>query len=278
MKIALLGSGSRGNSVLVRTGDLSFLVDAGLSARETTARLALKGLSPGDLQGIVLTHEHSDHIRGVGPLARRFNLPVWTNEATLEAGKKIVGALPKWVPIEIGIPFTVGDVELTPFSIPHDAADPFGLTLKSGQGYRVGLATDIGFVTQLLRSHLKGLNGLVLEFNHDAAMLMNGPYPWPVKQRIRGKLGHLSNVDAAGLLGEVASHDLEWVICAHISAENNEKKIIVQEANGALAGASSLLNHPSSSALCVATQTEPTPSYGPAGQIAPSAGKLEEAS
>jgi phosphoribosyl 1,2-cyclic phosphodiesterase len=277
LEIALLGSGSRGNSVLVRSGDSSFLVDAGLSAREITARLALKGISPNDLQGVVLTHEHSDHIRGVGPLARRFNLPVWTNEATLEAGKQNLGALPHWVPIEIGVPFTIADVELSPFSIPHDAADPFGLTLKSGQGYRVGLATDIGFPTQLIRSHLRGLNGLVLEFNHDVAMLMDGPYPWTVKQRIRGKLGHLSNVDAAGLLDEVASHDLEWVICAHISQENNETEVIVQEARGALTGASSLLSQPSSAALCVATQVEPTPLYGPAGQIVPSAGNLEEA-
>ncbi len=267
MEIALLGSGSQGNSVLVRSADSVLLIDAGLSAKETTARLAKVGVSPSELLGIVLTHEHSDHIRGVGPMARRWGLPVWTNEGTLEAGKASLGALPHWGSVEIGVPFEIGDIWLEPFSIPHDAADPFGLTVESSQGYHVGIATDMGFVTQLVRSRLAGIQGLVLEFNHDLPMLLDGPYPWPIKQRIRGKLGHLNNRDAAGLLGEVASPDLEWVICAHMSQENNEKEIIVHEARGAFAGASSLLSRPSMALLHVASQLEPTPLFGPAGQF-----------
>ncbi len=269
MEIALLGSGSRGNSILVRSDDSAFLIDTGLSAKETTARLALIGVSPADLLGIVLTHEHSDHIRGVGPLARRWGLPVWTNEATLEAGKAKLGALPHWAPVEVGVPFEIGGIWLEPFSTPHDAADPFGLTLKSGPGYRVGIATDMGCATQLVRSRLRGLQGLVLEFNHDLLMLLDGPYPWMIKQRIRGKQGHLSNVDAASLLGEIASPDLEWVICAHMSQENNEKEIIVHEARGALAGVSSLPGRPSMALLHVASQIEPTPLFGPAGLLTP---------
>ncbi len=272
MDIALLASGSRGNSVLVRSGGSAFLVDAGLSARETTARLGSLGVSPSDLLGIVLTHEHTDHIRGVGPLARRFGLPVWTNRATIEAGKAALGKLPHWVEVTMGVPFEIGDVWLEPFSIPHDAADPFGLTLKSTQGYHVGLATDMGFVTQLVRARLQGLNGLILEFNHDLPMLLDGPYPWSIKQRIRGKLGHLNNKDAAGLLGEVASPDLEWVICAHMSQQNNDKEIVVTEAKGALNG---FLSGPSSTSLHVATQAEPTPLFGPDGQHIPGALEVE---
>lgn len=259
MDIALLASGSSGNAVLVRSGGSAFLVDAGLSGREITARLDSFDVSPSELLGIVLTHEHSDHIRGVGPLARRFGLPVWTNRATLEAGSTALGKLPNWVEVTMGVPFGIGDVWLEPFSIPHDAADPFGLTLKSAQGYHVGLATDMGFVTQLVRARLRGLNGLILEFNHDLPMLLDGPYPWSIKQRIRGKLGHLNNKDAAGLLGEVASPDLEWVICAHMSQQNNDKEIVVTEAKSALNG---LLSMPSSASLHVATQAEPTPLFG----------------
>ncbi|MEE9274990.1 MAG: MBL fold metallo-hydrolase [bacterium] len=269
MEIGLLGSGSRGNSVLVRSAGSALLIDAGMSAKQITARLDLMGVSPSELLGIVLTHEHSDHIQGVGPLARRWGLPVWTNRATLEAGKDTLGVLPNWVPIEIGVPFEIGDVWLEPLSIPHDAADPFGLILKSSRGYRVGLATDMGFPTQLVRTRLRGLQGLVLEFNHDLPMLMDRPYPWPVKQRIRGKLGHLSNADAAELLGEVASPDLEWVVCAHMSQENNEEEIILKEARGALSGAASLLSRASSVLLHVASQLEPTPIFGPEGAKAP---------
>jgi len=266
MEIGLLGSGSGGNSLLVRSEESTLLIDAGLSGKEIATRLNLLGISPSELLGIVLTHEHSDHIRGVGPLARRFGLPVWTNQPTLEAGKDAMGTLPRWVPIEIGVPFEIGDVCLDPFSLPHDAADPFGLTIKSQQGYRVGLATDMGYATQLVRSRLKGLQGLVLEFNHDLSMLLDGPYPWAIKQRIKGKLGHLSNGDAANLLGEIASDDLEWVICAHMSRENNEEEIIVQEARDALNRKSSLLSRPSTASLFVASQTNPTPLYGSSGR------------
>ncbi|MEE9256623.1 MAG: hypothetical protein V3V56_05595, partial [bacterium] len=125
--------------------------------------------------------------------------------------------------------------------------------------------TDMGFATQLVRARLRGLQGLILEFNHDLPMLLDGPYPWAIKQRIRGKLGHLSNKDAAGLLEEVASQDLEWVICAHMSQKNNDKEIVVHEARGALAGLSNVLRRPSSASLHVASQGEPTPIFGPGG-------------
>lgn len=273
MDIALLASGSSGNAILVRTSEYAFLVDAGLSAREIIARLDAFEISPSELIGIVLTHEHSDHIRGVGPLARRFGLPVWTNRATLEAGREVLGKLPSWTEVTMGIPFKIGNISLEPFSIPHDAADPFGLTLKSTRGYSVGLATDMGFVTQLVRAHLQGLNGLILEFNHDLSMLLEGPYPWPIKQRIRGKLGHLSNKDAATLLGEITTPDLEWVVCAHISQQNNDREIVASEANWAL---KEQLSMSSSTSIHVATQAEPTPLFGPGGPTHPVDYKVEE--
>jgi phosphoribosyl 1,2-cyclic phosphodiesterase len=247
-------------------------VDAGFSAKEITARLAALDVSPADLLGIVLTHEHSDHVRGVGPLARRWGLPVWTNRPTFEVANSHLGRLPQWFEVSMGVPFEIGDVWLEPFSIPHDAADPFGLTLKSGEGYHVGLATDMGFVTQLVRARLRGLNGLVLEFNHDLPMLLDGPYPWSIKQRIRGKLGHLSNEDAGAFLGEVASPDLEWVICAHMSQQNNQKEIVSKQAAGALNG---LLSQSPSTSVHVATQDQPTPVFGPDSRQASSPVEVE---
>jgi phosphoribosyl 1,2-cyclic phosphodiesterase len=265
VEIALLGSGSQGNAVLVRSGGAAFLIDAGLSARQIAERMAPFGVAPGDLAGLVLTHEHIDHIRSAGALARRWRLPLWTNRATREAGAGLLGPIPRWDEVEIGAPFEVAGVRLEPFSVPHDAADPFGLLLQAGDGYRVGLATDMGFVTRLVRERLRGVQGLILEFNHELDMLLSGPYPWPLKQRIRGKLGHLSNEDAAGLLAEVAGEDLEWVVCAHISQENNEERTVLERAADALNGCGF--------APCAARQDEATPRFGPGGRLSAPSGK-----
>ncbi|MBI4250841.1 MAG: MBL fold metallo-hydrolase [Candidatus Tectomicrobia bacterium] len=259
MEIALLGSGSQGNAVLVRSGGGAFLIDAGLSARQVAERLAAFGVSPGELAGLVVTHEHIDHVRGAGALARKWELPVWTNRATREAGAGLLGPIGRWREVEVGAPFEVAGVKLEPFSVPHDAADPFGLLLQSGDGYRVALATDMGFVTRLVRERVKGVQGLILEFNHELDMLLSGPYPWPLKQRIRGKLGHLSNEDAAGLLAEVAGRDLEWVVCAHISQETTEERNVLERAAAALNGCGF--------APFAARQDRPTPRFGPGGRL-----------
>ncbi len=259
MEIGVLGSGSRGNAALVRSNGAAFLVDAGLSARQITKRLETYGLHPQDLMAIVLTHEHIDHIRSAGTLARRWNLPLWTNKATYKASRKTIGETPTWMEIEVGLPFHIGDIRVEPFSTPHDAADPFGMIFNAEDGRRVGFATDMGFVTNLARQRLQGLQGLVLEFNHDVAMLINGPYPWPIKQRIRGKLGHLSNEDAGKLLENIVTDDFEWLICAHISQENNENRLLLETARKALNG------HGRSNALN-ATQDEPTPLMGGGGR------------
>ena len=170
-----------------------------------------------------------------------------------------LGDIPQWTEIEVGLPFHIGGTRLEPFSTPHDAADPFGIVLNSDDGRRVGLATDMGFVTNLASQRLQGLQGLVLEFNHDVEMLINGPYPWPIKQRIRGKLGHLSNDDASKLLENIVTADFEWLICAHISQENNENQLLLESAKKALNG------HGKRNFLS-ATQDEPTPLMGAGGK------------
>ncbi len=260
MEIGILGSGSRGNAALVRSGGAAFLVDAGLSARQITKHLEVYGLHPKDLMAIVLTHEHIDHVRSAGTLARRWNLPLWTNAGTYKASLEKIGKTPGWRKVDVGLPFYIGGVRIEPFSTPHDAADPFGIILSGEDGRRVGFATDMGFVTNLARQRLRGLQGLVLEFNHDVEMLINGPYPWSIKQRIRGKLGHLSNEDAARLLKNVATADLEWLVCAHISQENNENRLLRETARKALNG------HGGGNLLS-ASQDKPTPLIGAGGAM-----------
>ncbi|MDA0999528.1 MAG: MBL fold metallo-hydrolase [bacterium] len=261
MEIALLASGSKGNATLVREGGACFLVDAGISARRIEKHLAELDVLPQELLGIVLTHEHSDHIRSVRTMARRWDIPVWTNRATRAAGAHLLADIPRFHEVEVGVPLRIGPVKLVPFSTPHDAADPFGLILEAEDGYRIGLATDIGFATRLLHEKLMGVNGVVLEFNHDLDMLQDGPYPWHVKQRIRGKLGHLNNEDAGLLLEEIATSDLEWVVCAHISEENNAGGFIRERAMGALLQrAEAHKNGPA--ALHLASQHAPSPLFG----------------
>ncbi len=262
MEIGILGSGSRGNAAVVRAGGAAFLVDAGLSARQITKRLEAYGLHPRDLAAIVLTHEHIDHVRGAGTLARRWDLPLWTNKGTYEASLRTIGETPRWIEIEVGLPFHIGGVRLEPFSTPHDAADPFGMILRGEDGRRIGFATDMGFATNLARRRLQGIQGLVLEFNHDVEMLINGPYPWPLKQRIRGKLGHLSNEDAARLLEEVATDEFEWLVCAHVSQENNEDRLLLGVARKALGGN----GRGGERNLLCAGQDAPTPLIGPGGE------------
>ncbi len=262
MEIGLLASGSKGNATLVRSNGTAFLIDAGLSAKELQKRLATYDLTPNDLLGIVLTHEHIDHIRGAGTLARRYDLPVWSNLPTRTASKAHLGDLPKWHEIQIGLPFQIGSLRLNSFSTPHDAADPFGLILESETGYRIGLGTDLGFVTRLVRERLRGIQGLVLEFNHDLDLLLSGPYPWPIKQRIGGKLGHLENRAAAQLLREIASGELEWIVCAHLSEVNNSTQIVMERSRESLSGRE-VAERKNSPSICVAAQSQPTSLFGP---------------
>jgi len=199
VRVVPLGSGSSGNATLVAFGNRRLLVDAGLSARELALRLAAAGVAPAQLSAILLSHEHHDHARGLERFAVRHRVPVFTAPETLAALNLAPRHLGAWYPFEPGIPFDAFGVTVDPFSIPHDAASPVGFILTA-EGCRVGIVTDLGHATTLVVERLRGCHVLLVEANHDDGMLARGPYPWALKQRIGGRLGHLSNDEAATLV------------------------------------------------------------------------------
>jgi phosphoribosyl 1,2-cyclic phosphodiesterase len=217
--LCMLASGSRGNSIYVSSGKTSVLFDAGLSGIEIERRMKQRGLDPASLDAIVVSHEHVDHIQGVGVLARRFNLPVHAARETIRAATSI-GAIKTINHFVCGTPFLINDLEIHPFSVSHDAASPAGFTIRTCC-CKIAIATDLGIATAMVRQHLKDCTHLVLEANHDPVMLEQGPYPWPVKQRVKGRTGHLSNESAKELLMDILHEKLEHVILAHISQTNN---------------------------------------------------------
>jgi len=235
LRFSVLASGSGGNVCYVETNGARILIDAGLSCREMERRLALVGVSPGRLDGIVLTHEHLDHIRGAGVLARRYHLPLYVNARTLQNGQKVLGRLPETRLIETGGRVTLNDLVIDTFTKCHDAADPMGIVLSS-DGIRVGLATDLGRSTRLAEERLKGCQALILEFNHDPDMLLEGPYPLHLKRRIKGPDGHLSNREAGELLRAVSHADLRLVVLAHLSEINNRPEKARETAGQVLSG------------------------------------------
>jgi phosphoribosyl 1,2-cyclic phosphodiesterase len=229
LRFSVLASGSGGNACYVETEGARILIDAGLSCREIERRLAVVGVSADRLDGIVLTHEHSDHIRGVGPMARRYNLPLYVNSGTLENGQKTLGRLPDLRMIETGGSIAINDLLIETFTKCHDAADPVGIVLSSN-GTRIGLATDLGRSTRLAEERLKGCQALILEFNHDPKMLDEGPYPLYLKRRIKGPDGHLSNQQGGQLLRAVSHPELRVVVLAHLSKTNNDPEKARNEA------------------------------------------------
>jgi phosphoribosyl 1,2-cyclic phosphodiesterase len=234
LTVCVLASGSKGNAVYVSDGQTAVLVDAGPSGVEIERRLGSCGLAPDRLQAIVVSHEHADHINGVGVLSRRYRLPVYLNRKTAGAAKRI-GRLHCVNSFDCGSVFHIGNLHIHPFSLSHDAEDPAGFTIQTN-GIKIGLATDLGVVTAMVKEHLKGCRALILEANHDTRMLIDGPYPWPLKQRIQSRLGHLSNTDSRQLLCEVAHADLEHVILAHLSEINNTPETALNAIAPALTG------------------------------------------
>ncbi len=237
VRVVPLGSGSSGNATLVEFGAGSrWLVDAGLSARDLAARLEGVGVAPPGLSGILVTHEHHDHARGLERFSTRHRVPVFSGYRTLEALNLSPRHLAAWHPLETGAIHDLGDVAVSPFPVPHDAEDPVGFVLES-RGVRVGVTTDLGHVTALVVERLRGCHVLVVEANHDGGMLERGPYPWPLKQRVGGRLGHLSNDEAAGLLARAADDACRAVILAHLSENNNTAALARRAASTALADA-----------------------------------------
>lgn len=233
MKVCTLGSGSEGNCTYVESGDTRVLIDAGFSAREVESRLSLMGADVQKIDAIVVTHEHSDHIRGVGALARRHDIPVYANAGTFQGGGIVFGNLPKPLSFETGGTFHVGDLEIRTFSLPHDTNDPVGVAVKNG-GARFSLVTDLGYVTPLVREAVRGSNILFLEANHDLNMLISGPYPWELKQRIKSRFGHLSNDDSFYFLKETLHDELTVVVMAHLSKMNNHRELVKCQAEQVL--------------------------------------------
>jgi len=218
--VCVLASGSKGNAIYISNGATSILLDAGLSGIEIERRLKSRGLSAHTLDAIIVSHEHNDHLQGVGVLSRRFGLPVYMNRKTGRAALSLLGNIDNPQFFECGSAFSVNTLTIQPFSVSHDAQDPAGFTVQEN-GTKIGIATDLGIATTMVKEHLKNCNLMVIEANHDPDMLLQGPYPWPLKQRIKSRSGHLSNIDTRQLLQELKHDALEHVILAHLSEVNN---------------------------------------------------------
>ena len=258
VSVSLLASGSRANSTMVASSTTRILVDAGLSCRETFKRLRALGECPEQLSAILITHEHSDHVAGLQRLAAKLNVPVFLTEPTHDAWNKtvrdeegVIPELPKPEHFASGRRFQVGDIEVTPFTIPHDATDPVGFTFRT-EGVKIGYATDLGYMPVSVRDHLRGCDVLVIESNHDVEMLRGGPYPWSVKQRVMSRVGHLSNDALAEFLSSDYDGGAAYLILAHLSEQNNHPEIARAAAETALRGRQGLWRN----RVLLATQSE----------------------
>ena len=234
-------------------------MDAGLSGVELERRMHSQNLLPDTLSGLVVTHEHTDHIQAAGILSRRYGIPLYINSKTYSAASKKLGRVDSVNLFECGTCFSINDLEINPFSISHDAIDPLGMTVSFGS-VKLGIATDLGIATHLVKQHLKNCSLLYVESNHDPGMLNAGPYPWYLKQRVKGRTGHLSNQDAAQLVAEVRTQALGHVILAHLSEQNNKPELALQAMNQALnLSRSNLSSADSSVSVEVARPDRPGP-------------------
>ena len=234
MKICLLASGSKGNAIMIESGRTRLLVDAGLSARQIRRRLESIGVDAASLTALLITHEHTDHVRGLGPLVRQLDIPVYL-QSELAGKLPDVGKAESVREFADGEDFTVDDFTIRPFAVTHDALAPVGFTF-SGEHGKVGVATDLGVVTRLVTDCLQDCRALVLETNHDEMMLRDGPYPWQLKQRVRSSHGHLSNNAGSTLLQKLTWVGLETVFLGHLSETNNRPELAVEAARRALNG------------------------------------------
>ncbi len=224
-RLTILGSGSSGNCAYLETDDTRLLIDAGLSGRQIRQRLATIGRSPESLQGILITHEHSDHITGLVGILSKVKVPIYCNRLTKEAIESQLGFKMECRIFDTGGSFEIGDVVVETFSVPHDAYDPVGFLLKTRNG-NVGLLTDLGHATKLAVERVRAANVLILETNHDVKMLQNDPHrPWSLKQRILSRHGHLSNEAAADVAQEIVTSELRQLYLAHLSRDCNTPEL-----------------------------------------------------
>src|ERR1044071_5637264 len=232
----MLGSGSAGNSALVATDHSKLLVDGGLSARQIVLRLEQCGVTPEQLDGVLLTHEHGDHVCGLEVLCRKFDVPIYANALTAEA-VRCDCALDRhrnWRVFRTGADFAICDITVQPFPVPHDAVDPVGFVFSAGSS-SLGFITDLGSVTKLIVERLRQVHTLVIETNHDEKLLQNDTHrPWPVKQRIQSRHGHLSNTAAAGVIEELLPGKIERVVLGHLSRDCNTPALALNAMRGSL--------------------------------------------
>lgn len=229
-----LASGSKGNVLFLGTKTTRILIDAGLSLAGIAKRLKLIQVSLNEIDGILVSHEHSDHIRGVSQLAASYNIPVFANSDTAKAIMETSENPPRFKIFSTGETFEFGDIQIHPFSIQHDTLDPVGFTCKI-EGLKIGICTDLGFATTLVENHLKNCDYLYLESNHDPSMVYASSRPLIYKQRVLSRQGHLSNDQAAGLLAKIAHPNLKHVYLAHLSEECNHHKAALNTVKDALA-------------------------------------------
>ncbi|QDG53811.1 MBL fold metallo-hydrolase [Persicimonas caeni] len=234
IKIRILASGSKGNSAFVRVGDTRLLIDAGISCRRIVHGLRDIDESPEDLDAVLLTHEHSDHVKGMRVFLNNYpETHVFSTRGTLVGCEERFPMPQNWTPIAADGPFRVGEVTVDPFELLHDASEPTGFRLDAS-GFSMGFVTDLGYWTDEIAEHLLGCRVLVVEANHDPHMLRTGPYPAFLKRRIASSRGHLSNEQARALVSRIAHPELEWLVLAHLSEKNNAPELAIDEISPAL--------------------------------------------
>ncbi|MFH1044110.1 MAG: MBL fold metallo-hydrolase [Pseudomonadota bacterium] len=224
MRFACLGSGSRGNALVVERDGTRLMLDCGYPVRETERRLARLDLAAGDLAGILITHEHGDHSAGACRFARKHGLPIWLTHGTLTGFPGDASDLPQINLVDSHGAFAVGELQVLPFPVPHDAREPCHFVFSDG-AHRLGVLTDTGSSTGHIEAMLSGCDALVLECNHDLDLLMNGDYPQALKARVAGRYGHLDNQSSAGLLAALDVSRLQHLIAAHLSRHNNTPEL-----------------------------------------------------
>jgi phosphoribosyl 1,2-cyclic phosphodiesterase len=234
IRVAALGSGSSGNSLVVQAGRTTLLVDCGFTMKETIARLHHLGLTPGDIDAVLLTHEHGDHVKGVGPLSRKFALPIWCTYGTYRQTRDN-----RFTTVRLfhaHEPFAIGDCDIDPFPTPHDAAESCQFVFTAG-GARFATVTDLGVCTPHVAKKLADINGLVIECNYDKDMLLNGPYPASLQTRIRSDYGHLGNEQAGELLRQIDHPKLQCILLGHLSEQNNSDAVAMTTVHSFLGSA-----------------------------------------
>lgn len=232
-KFCPLASGSKGNAIYIESDETRLLIDAGISLKALSEKLGEIGVDIGEIDAILVTHEHGDHIRGLEKVTQKIGMPVFANSETAKAILNEVRERPKFKIFSTGETFEFGDVEIHPFSVQHDTLDPVAFTLRTG-GVKIGVCADLGFVTTLVRAHLEECDYLYIEANHEPSMVYACPRPMVYKQRVLGRQGHLSNDGCAELIQEIDHPGLKHIYLAHLSAECNNPEVALKKVSEAV--------------------------------------------